>query len=240
MATFDYEAVNNKGQPATGTVEAANAREAKSKLREKGLFPTVLKERPGRGNKPGSADGSARHGGKGKGAKTATVPSKAGSSRSKMNNFFACALLLYGLGVLLLNGYRWHEEKRVTSWPLAEGRVTRSRTGHRIFMGEDESRLYAEIKYEYTVDSNVYRGERVYRRRHAWGESVHSFSSRFPVDATIRAYYNPENPATSHLEGAGTPFWGGIVMGGIFALAGLVWLVRLHIRASGREGEPGM
>jgi len=48
MAIFQYEAMNAAGQEIKDELEAATAEEAISKIRERGLFPTKVKERAGK------------------------------------------------------------------------------------------------------------------------------------------------------------------------------------------------
>jgi type IV pilus assembly protein PilC len=61
MATFQYEALNTVGQTVKGTVEASTAEEAAAKVRAIGNFPTKMKERSTKKDRPGP--GGQRGGG---------------------------------------------------------------------------------------------------------------------------------------------------------------------------------
>ena len=49
MPTFQYEAMNNVGQPMKGNVDAASSEDAISKIRAMGNFPTKIRESGGKG-----------------------------------------------------------------------------------------------------------------------------------------------------------------------------------------------
>ncbi|MEL6796444.1 MAG: type II secretion system F family protein, partial [Planctomycetota bacterium] len=55
MATFAYEALNEKGKTQKGTVEAASAEEAQAKIKSDGYFPTSIREQKVKGKS--KADG---------------------------------------------------------------------------------------------------------------------------------------------------------------------------------------
>ena len=65
MPTFQYEAMNNVGQPMKGNVDAASSEDAISKIRAMGNFPTKIRE----------------SGGKAKGSKAKAGPRAAAASR---------------------------------------------------------------------------------------------------------------------------------------------------------------
>ena len=48
MATFTYEAMNSSGQEVKEEIEAGSSEEAIAKIRQKGLFPTKVKEKAGK------------------------------------------------------------------------------------------------------------------------------------------------------------------------------------------------
>lgn len=50
MPKFSYEAVDKGGRPKNGSIEAANVEEARAKLRQKGLFPSMINQQ-GKGAK---------------------------------------------------------------------------------------------------------------------------------------------------------------------------------------------
>ena len=49
MATFAYEALNEKGKTQKGTVEAASAEEAQAKIKSDGYFPPSIREQKVKG-----------------------------------------------------------------------------------------------------------------------------------------------------------------------------------------------
>ena len=63
MATFTYEAMNSSGQEVKDEIEAADSSEAIAKIRNKGYFPTKVKEKEGFGAVPnveaGKTEGEA-------------------------------------------------------------------------------------------------------------------------------------------------------------------------------------
>jgi type IV pilus assembly protein PilC len=56
MATFAYEALNEKGKTQKGTVEAASAEEAQAKIKSDGYFPTSIREQKVKGKSKGDGE----------------------------------------------------------------------------------------------------------------------------------------------------------------------------------------
>ncbi|MEL6497713.1 MAG: type II secretion system F family protein [Planctomycetota bacterium] len=59
MATFAYEALNEKGKTQKGTVEAASAEEAQAKIKSDGYFPTSIREQKVKGKSKGDGQKAA-------------------------------------------------------------------------------------------------------------------------------------------------------------------------------------
>ncbi len=55
MPTFSYEAVDNAGRPVKGAIDADNMDTARDKLKGKGLFPTSIAPKSGKGRKAAAA-----------------------------------------------------------------------------------------------------------------------------------------------------------------------------------------
>ena len=83
MPKFRFEAVNQKGEPFSGNVEAADASAATSLIREKGLIPTNVA--PAAGGSAGKGKSGAKPGAKGK--------PKAGASGAKNKDIAMPAFL---------------------------------------------------------------------------------------------------------------------------------------------------
>src|SRR4051812_742204 len=45
MPIFEYKGIGDAGKPAKGVIEADSSKSARSKLKQKGIYPTDLKER---------------------------------------------------------------------------------------------------------------------------------------------------------------------------------------------------
>ena len=84
MATYEYEALDSAGSPATGTVEAGSSDEAIQEIRAQGYFPTAVREADGGGRKA-KGKGKAKSGkAGGKKEAKAKKPKKAKGEKKSM------------------------------------------------------------------------------------------------------------------------------------------------------------
>jgi type IV pilus assembly protein PilC len=78
MATYQYEALDSAGKPASGTVEAESSEEAIQQIRGQGFFPTSVRQGgDGEGKKKGLLGGRGKSGGKKKKKKKPVKSAKA-------------------------------------------------------------------------------------------------------------------------------------------------------------------
>ena len=93
--------------------------------------------------------------------------------------------------------YKYFEVRQAARWPSAPGRVMASgRETRRVRSGgpdsdDTETRNFAKIIYEYTVDGRRYRCDRV-----SIGEDLGNFQvaetvARYPVGKAVTVYYDP-------------------------------------------------
>ena len=69
MPTFQYEALNQAGQPQKGTIDAPNSEDAIARIKGQGMFPTSVREKKVRRSGGGGGGGGAAKGGGGGGQK---------------------------------------------------------------------------------------------------------------------------------------------------------------------------
>lgn len=116
-------------------------------------------------------------------------------------------LLMIGLTVALaltaiLTG--WLTRRTVKSsrrWPTTTGRIIRADINHHT-SGEYPDSYSPVVAYEYTVNGQTYRSERI-----IWGSvgfenpsEAERFITSYTSDAPLNVYYNPANPRVSVLN----------------------------------------
>ena len=100
---------------------------------------------------------------------------------------------------------------KVGGWPTATGTVTRSQV-EKTPVGA-KTRYDAHIEYDYTVEGRTYRSARVRVRgtssKNGW--DINGLAARYPTQARVTVYYDPDRPGDSYLE-AGADFFTYVVV----------------------------
>jgi len=116
-----------------------------------------------------------------------------------IGGFFA--LVFGGLGVLLVVLYFRNKKKAEASvsWPSVEGRIVSNQVRKKHVDTDDSFRIeyIPEIRFEYQVNGETFTGKRI-----AFGSDPNFGSQRkaeeflipYPVDSTVKVFYNPEKP----------------------------------------------
>ncbi len=142
---------------------------------------------------------------------------------------FFLIFLIIGL-VALAGGYHFYQKSLAAKdWPTVDGKVmtseisrTRSRSGRR---RRSRNMYSADIVYEYSVDNIIYRSERVSFGDYRSSSPAHAREvvDNYPVGASVRVYFDPENPATAVLEpGTMGGLWIPFLTGGVFTFFGML------------------
>lgn len=104
------------------------------------------------------------------------------------------------LFVLLPFGFEpiW-ESVRAGSWPQVEGVITKSDV-HTSYTSKG-ARSNVVVSYRYEVNSATYTGKRICVMGHSnkTFENVHDVAARYPVDAKVKVFYDPLDPAAAVL-----------------------------------------
>ena len=114
------------------------------------------------------------------------------------------------------------------NWPTAQGTVLDSKIRDvRSTSSDGPTRTsYAvHVEYEYEVEGSVYQGDQV-----RFGAMMHNERSKaideqrkYPTDAPVTVYYNPENVGEAVLvAGYGAGVWVAVGLGGVFTAVGIV------------------
>ena len=114
---------------------------------------------------------------------------------------------LIGWGAALLE---YRTSLRSAAWPSVTGVVRASEVEtsiQRRSSGPNRTSYLFSLRYEYTVDSQTYEGDRI--RFGGYGDGTREFAdaavARFPVGAEVTVYYDPDDPGEAVLErGANT------------------------------------
>ena len=135
-----------------------------------------------------------------------------------------------GLGLLYYARSVTAKAQRSLSWPEVEGAISHSAVLQQMQQtssSNNAATYKADVTYRYKVQGRDYYSERI---------TLADFSSstgraqgivdRYPDGATVTVYYNPVDPSDAVLERGGTTGIGVLyLIGGIFAAAGLLFLV---------------
>jgi hypothetical protein len=116
-------------------------------------------------------------------------------------------LLMGGVGgiLLLIGGVQWLKLLISRSWPQISGTVLVSGVEARRSTsseGGSSTTYNVSVVYEYEVDSQRYRSNRVTVGGAVWGgyRGAQKQAARYPMGASVPVYYNPRNPTSAVLE----------------------------------------
>ena len=128
--------------------------------------------------------------------------------------------------VLLIIGWRGKKQSNAASaWPSVPGRVTAASLHTSTNYDQDNSpstSYQPVVEYDYTVMGAAYHASRVAFGANSFGKGqAEAILAKYPLDAPVTVYYNPEKPGEAVLEQSakGTTLF--LIVGGIFALIGL-------------------
>ena len=155
---------------------------------------------------------------------------------SQLDAFKRFALVrLFPLGFLLVGGFilffgvrdliRSYQSRK---WPTVKGVIVKSCVASQIIKnsdGDSSTNYFADVQYEYSVNGDVYLGDKVSFGNYGSGESSQAVEivADHPLDHSVLVYFMPDHPETSCLQ-PGMPFqiWFLPLFGSVFFCAGLV------------------
>jgi hypothetical protein len=120
---------------------------------------------------------------------------------SKFGKILTGLLVLIGIGLSIKGVFVYNEDKDSETWPQAPGIITHSNLGEEE-NDEGEIRYFADIKFQYSVDSVIYTNDRLSYWR-ILGSDPTKFDKKllkYPLNKKVIVYYNPENPKQGYLE----------------------------------------
>ena len=111
-------------------------------------------------------------------------------------------------GIWLIIWIKRQDQKvqRSLSWPYTEGKILRSDVHSEWNPRMHDTYHSAEIEYEYTVDSQIFRCDTICIGGEFYTTSrrrAEAHCEKYPVGSTVNIYYNPLNPEEACLERAG-------------------------------------
>lgn len=89
-------------------------------------------------------------------------------------------------------------EKAVTQWPSVTGTVVKSEV--KVRKTSEDYTEYPDITYTYEVMGKAYRCKQILPGGEIGGMGVESTLKRYPMNAQVTVYYNPQNPKDAVLE----------------------------------------
>ncbi|MBF0125481.1 MAG: DUF3592 domain-containing protein [Magnetococcales bacterium] len=115
--------------------------------------------------------------------------------------------LIVGVALLVIGFYPFVRSVTSGDWPFVEGTIVASQVYPSADTGLGFHLAYrAHIEYVYQVDDQNYRGRRIEFGLGSQFFLAHSFAlrinQRYPVNKTMRVYFNPHQPAEAVLERA--------------------------------------
>jgi preprotein translocase subunit SecG len=120
---------------------------------------------------------------------------------SKFGKILTGLFVLIGIGLSIKGVFVYNEDKDSETWPQAPGIIIHSS------LGEEENEkgeisYFADIKFQYSVDSVTYTNDRLSYWR-ILGSDPKIFEPKllkYPLNKKVIVYYNPENPEQGYLE----------------------------------------
>jgi len=116
-------------------------------------------------------------------------------------------------------------ERGSRQWPSTTGRVVQSGTTQ---VDNGESMSYrARVRYEYAVGNQRYVGDRISLRgaESIFSKVIQSIVERYPVSASVKVFYDPQQPNMAVLEHTPSSKWGllpSAMTGGILLISGVL------------------
>jgi hypothetical protein len=106
---------------------------------------------------------------------------------------------LIGLGALLAGLYQRNKLRTAQSWKQATGAIRKAEVIRDT--GPDSSGYFVSVLYDYSVDGMPHQGRRVGFRSRAYirKKSAQAVADRYPADASVAVFYDPEKPSDSVL-----------------------------------------
>ncbi|MCG6157513.1 DUF3592 domain-containing protein [Rubinisphaera margarita] len=152
---------------------------------------------------------------------------------------FAGVFLYLGWEVVRQETGALHGGSASTTWPTTEGRVISSTVQTKHGTGGDPSRYFPVVEYEYTVNGESLRGDRIsYDTQLMAQSSAAAIAKRYAAGREVTVFYDPDAPADSVIDpGASRTSWLGIAVGVVFVVvAGAMLIARLLPQAPTEGG----
>lgn len=142
-------------------------------------------------------------------------------------------LVLVGILFLLIGLFQKLRGNAASKWPSANGvmlkselfeHITKTKTApHRISTFSSYEPL---VEYRYTVDGKMLTGNKIeIGLTRLPLEKAQAFVDKYPIGASVPVYYNPKNIKESRLDVSAAGATPSLILGGIIAAAGAIWLV---------------
>jgi len=147
-------------------------------------------------------------------------------------DWIGLGLIAVGGGLMLMWWRIRQQQTRARHWPSTAGVVTGgalrtliSVQAYVLSQGGLHPRAEPRIEYEYQVDGQVYRSDKV--RPGTWslsGRDAARVLKDHAPGTPVTVYYDPANPHRAVLDPTGGGEWGGVLVGLICAIVGAVLL----------------
>jgi len=122
------------------------------------------------------------------------------------NGWLALLLVLAFPGVIAIVALVKREEaRRAAGWTKTQARILRS--GMAKELRYDKEVTVPRVEYEYAVGFHKFRGRKVSLAELVVGPDAKAMLARFPVGASVPAYYDPADPNRAVLERELPPFF---------------------------------
>jgi hypothetical protein len=134
-------------------------------------------------------------------------------------------LLAAGIGLLAWGMTRYFDAAASSAWPTVPGKVLSSevKVSRTKTKNKNKTTFGANIRYQFQVNNQDYEGTQVSFGDYSTTDRSHADAivKRYAVGAVVTVHYNPDAPGNS-------------VMGGVFAMIGLVLIFALG-RSTGKD-----
>lgn len=138
-------------------------------------------------------------------------------------------LLAIGLAIIAFAfGIREREKRRMRSWPVAAGVVTKllERVGPTVhYRGSFTQEAIQIAVYTYTVGGVAYAGEVQNNYTRSAGFVNQAFHDRYPVGRSLEVHYDPTYPSKSLVDARSAASLSMTFIGVVFAALGLLILL---------------